>query len=405
MALQDLITEMNEAKGEARADAPPQTPPPTVPQTPPAAKDDTPPAPPKAPETKAPETPPAQPKAQPAQTIPKDPPFVKQPKETPPTQEGTPPATLGAPVLEPGPDVFSTRLSELTAGKVKNDKDLTRFLERQAQLEVEAEKGFQPKFKDERAKLVHQLITENPGKEPEALMRTLRAISFNQEGKTAKDVLFEGYLLDPKNSDLTPLRAQELFEIEYAEKYDDIENNPLKKRELELAVRASNEAINKIQSDFKAPEAKAEEINKEVVSAVSAAVQNFGGVRLSFTDNPQETDYLNVAIENPQELQAIQNEILNPAQAYNEFLAEFGDFKTKEDYDKLTREVYERRNHRQLRMEAFKHGAKLERIKVINEMRNASNPRDVSHAGTPAPAGKTSFLQAWENAENAKKTG
>lgn len=232
-------------------------------------------------------------------------------------------------------------------------------------------------------------------------MRVLRAASFKPEGKTPKDVLFEAYLLDPNNSDLSPLTAQEYFEAEYDEKYRDVDTNLIAKRKLEVDTKLANEQIQKIQSEFKATDEVPQQISREVESAVAEAIDTFGGVSLSFSDNPQENELLNVALDDPQELQAIREEILNPNEAYNEFLSQF-DFKSPQGWQDLTRELYERRNHKEIRQRAFEHGRALERISMAKELRNSSEPGRIENTGN-APAGtQKGFFETWAEAEQRK---
>lgn len=398
MALADVIREMNEEGGRsAREGSPlvvsqgtPPTPPATPSPEPPPTTQTAPPA------VIPPATPPATPQAK---TIPKDPPFVK-----PTAAQATPPGGAEPAVVPPvtvPEDVLHSRLSELTGGSVKTTKDLLAVLEQRKQLEEQAKKGFEPKFKDERAKLVHQLLVDNAGREPEAAMRTLRALNFSPEGKTEKDFLFEAYLLDPKNSDLTPLSAQRFFEAEYEQKYSDLTDNPLRQREQQLAVKDAKAMIEKIQSDFKLAEEQPLKVSKEVEGAIAAAVQNFGGVKLSFSDNPQESEMLTVTLDNPQELQTIQSAILNPDDAYNKFLSNF-DFRTPQGYADLAREIWERNNHAMLRQQAFDHGRKLGKLDKVNEIRNASNPKDISNVGLPGAAPKETFFGNWEKAQQGR---
>lgn len=411
MSLADTLKDLNENGGQTPAAATP----PAAPQTPitPAASTPVapviPPATPAAPAAQVPPTPAIPKPATPVGTIPKDPPFVKQPPAqaaapVTPAPGATPPATDVVPQAqtpqEISDDVFHAHLSKLTGGSVKSVSEITALVERYSQLEEQAKKGFEPKYKNERAKVVHQVLDKYVGQEAEAGMRILRAMNFKPEGKSEKDFLFEAYLLDPKNSDLPPLDAQRYFEAEYDAKYSDVENNLLQQRDKVQAVRAAKEAIASIQKDFVVADQQPAQISQEVESAIKGALENFGGVRLAFSDNPAENELMSIPVDDPQVLAAIQEEITSPDKAYNEFVSQF-DFSTEEGYQELVREIYQRNNHREIAQQAFAHGAKLERIKVLNELRNASTPQDISNVGTPPPAAKQSFLGTWEGAQKA----
>lgn len=375
MALQDIILQMN----SGGAEVPVETPKEPAQTTPPA-------------------TPTPEPAKQPESTQPE--PVAAQPQKDTTAPAGTNNATQPAKPDEdldiPTEKVYGY-LSKVTGGTIKSEEEFASMVNHYNELLEQAEQGFQPKFKDERAKLVYQILAENEGREPEAAMRTLRAISFNPEGKSAKEVLFEAYLLDPKNSDLGPIEAQKYFEAEYEDKYSDVDGNPIKERQQALAVREANEAIKKIKDSFKATDEPVRQISEQVESAISSAVEKFGGVKLAFTDNPQEGDYFTMTVE-PQELQALKQDALNPQEWWAKFL---GEFETEKgfDYQAFIREFHEMRNHHKKAELAHKNGFKLGQLAKINEVRNASDPKRIDQAQPAGPAGKQTLYEAWASAE------
>lgn len=383
MALQDIIEQMNSG-GAAVIEPQAATIPAPVAQTPP-----TPPVTPPTPTPAGPVTPTDT--AIPAVDPLKD--TTTEPAAEP--NSVTPPATPNADLDIPD-EKFYGHLSKMTGGTIKSEEEFAGLITHYNELLEQAEQGFQPKFKDERAKVAYQILAENEGREPEAAMRTLRAISFNPEGKSAKDVLFEAYLLDPRNSDLGPIEAQRYFEAEYDEKYSDVDGNPIKERQQALAVRDAKEAINKIKDGFKASEEPARQVSEKVVGAISSAVDKFGGVKLAFTDNPQESDYLNMAVV-PQELEALKQDALNPQDWWNDFV---GQFETEKgfDYQAFVREFHEMRQHQKKATLAYQHGYKLGQLAKINEVRNATDPKRIDQAQPASPAGKGTLLDAWSNA-------
>ena len=298
-------------------------------------------------------------------------------------------------------EIFFSRLSELTGGKVKSQPDFEGFLKGRDELQAQVEKGLETKFPNERAKWAYELIQQNEGQEVQAAMRTLRALSFSPEGKEAKDVLFEAFLLDPKNSDLTPTKAAEIFNASYDKKYGDMEGDLLKQREHELSVRDAKEAIQKLQNDFKATDerpaqaAKAKEVEESVISAVKGLN---GGLKIEFSDKPTENDILNIPTDNPQLLKDLQEQVLNPDQTYNELVSQFNT-ENGFDYKGLVKEMYERANHKQIRQMAFEQGKKIGRLEKINEARNASNPKGLAALASSGGAGKAkNFEEAWSGA-------
>lgn len=371
---------------------------------PPETKTETPPATP--PTTQAPSTEPKAGEKPPEQT----PPATEPKKDTATTDPkpgeapvATTPPTTGAEVEVPDP-AFYGRLSKLTEGSIKNEQDFIGFVNHYNELLEQAEQGFKPKFKDERAKLVHQLLADNAGREPEAAMRTLRALAFNPEGKTAVDKLFEAYLLDPMNSDLGPIEAQSLFQAEYNALYSDVEENPLKKRQLDLAVRKAEETINKVKTDFKPAEdpqpEQARKISEQVERSIHEAVNNFGGIKMAFTDNPQESDYLTMAIDDPKELESLKQDLSNPPEWWNNFMGQFtnaeGQF-DKNSYNAFTREFYEMTHHAEKAQLAYEHGRKSMELEFINKARNSSDPKKPADLGQPGAVetGPKSLTEAW----------
>jgi len=360
---------------------------------------------------------PAKPKA--GETLTKDKNTPPQPKLVEKTEPANPPAAAapGAPPVE-APQapaapantelVFSERLSSLTDGHLKTEDDFVGMVQHYNQLLAQAEEGFKPKFKDERAALAYQILAGNAGSEPEAAMRTLRALNFKPEGKSPKDVLFQAYLMDPKNQDLSETQAKDLFEADYNETYaglnPDNENENTKKlaqRSQDLAVKEALANITKVQSDFKTIEEKPQQMAVEVENSIKKAVENFGGIRVAFTDNPTENDYMNVAINDPRELAAIQEMALNPVGEWNQFMDQFQTEKGF-DYPNYVRAYYERTHAVELRQQAYEHGVEAGKLSEINRLRNASNPKEIHQSGAPGGAEKPlTFMQTWEKAAQA----
>lgn len=339
-----------------------------------------------------------------------DPVFVRKDQEPEPPAEGGPegsaePGDKGTSSPEPAtPDadeVVFSRLSELTEGRLSSEEDFVGLINHYNELVEKAEKGFEPKFADERAKWAYQLLANNAGAEIETAQRTLHALSLKDVDKMdAKSALYNAYLMDPKNFDLTPAEAMEYFEAEYSEKYPDLENNPLLKRNHDVAAREARQQIMKIQSDFKATEAKPQQVSQDVIDNISNTVGNFGGVKIAFSDNPQESDYLTVPIDQ-KEVEQFQKDSLNPNEWLNNTVSQFALPDGRYDYEGYVREMYEMRNHRQIRQLAFEQGKKAGLLEKIRKDRNATTPQEIASVGSGGPAPvqqEGSFFDAWENA-------
>lgn len=302
-------------------------------------------------------------------------------------------------------DVFYSRLSELTGGNVKAEKDLVGWVNHYNELLDKEQKGFEPKFPDERAKWAYQLLQANPGKELETAQRTIRALSLTDriDKLSPKEQLFQAYLLRPENSDMTELQAGPLFEAMYLKKYPDLETDLLQQREHAVEARQAKELISKIISERAAVEAPAQKISKDVEDSIVSTVGKFAGIRLAFTDNPSEADYMNVPLADS-EAQALQESALRPDVWMSEFIDQFKGPNNTYDYDAYVREGWEMRNHKPIRQMAYDHGFKMGELSQINKARNASTPAEINKlgGGPPPPAAKETFFGNWEQAEKER---
>lgn len=405
----DLIAQMNREFTETKEDPtnkpPPAaaTPPPTTPPaTPPAAS--TPPATP--PSTTPPGTPPA---SKTDDYIPPDPSFVRKPTEpaSPPVEgqppvEGTQPPPLATPP-PPVPDaLFYSRLSELTDGHLKEEKDFVQFVTQYNELVDQQQKGFQPQFPSARAKMAYELLQKNPGQELETTQRTLRALSVDVEKKDPKELLFEAFLLDPLNIKAVKSEgeARKFFEADYGQRFNDLENNLHQQLVLQRETEQAKETIAKIQTEWTAANAPAEQQSKDVERYVAQAADNFGGVRLFFTEKPGETDFLNIPVSDPTELERLKFNALNPDKWHAEFANQF-QTQTGYDWAGYLQARYEMENHVEIRQKAYDHGFKLGQAAKVQEHRNSTPPADIGKQAQTPPAPKPaakSMLHAWEEA-------
>ncbi len=296
---------------------------------------------------------------------------------------------------------FYGRLSKMTGGSIKSEEEFAGLITHYNELLDQAEKGFEPKFENERAKLAYQILSQSAGSEPEAAMRTLRAISFNPEGKTPKEILFEAYLVDPKNSDIPAGRHQEYFEAEFEHKYGDLDGNLVKERMLSNEVKEASKTISEIAKSFKTVEAAPAKISEQVQTSIFNAVEDFGGVKLAFSENPQESDYLTMALD-PNEIETLKQDLVQPGNWWNEFVGQFTNSQGQFDdnsYKELAREFFEMKNHQKKAELAYQHGYKLGQLAKVNEARNASNPKEIANTTQAASKGEGTIFDAWEAAK------
>lgn len=402
-SIQDIIRDMNQSQGLEKSTPPPASPDPTPaqptkPNTPSAQKTDEP-------------NPKPEPKPSDTATSkslgPKDPAFVRSTDDTsqaPPTEGATATDTKDA---DPAEDVkIFTRLSDLTGGAIKSEQDFRETIEHYNQLIAEAEEGYKPKFKNEAQRLAFDLLSNVPeGQEMETARRTLHTLSLDVTKLSDKDKLFEAYLLDPNNGDLTREQAWEYFDLDFEKRFANASDDKLVERELRIQARKAEETISRTQKDFMAARESAEVPegpNDEVVSAVSKAVKGFGGLELAFSENASEDDMLRIPVEDPQELQQLQEYASDPRKWWNELLKEFS---TKDgfDYEGFTREIYELKNHRKIKSMIYNHGYERGKATQLAKDRNSSsmnkdaalNRGRVPSAPTKEPA---SFAEAFGQA-------
>jgi hypothetical protein len=412
----DLLREMNEEYTQNRNDL---TQPPAPGATPPAATTEqpatpTPGTPPPAATTPAGKQTKPAPGTLPAKTneLPPDPSFVRktdEPTETPAPAAGTPPETGTPPAEQAVPDeLFYSRLSALTDGGLKQESDLVRLVNHYNELLDKEEKGFEPKFPNERAKMAYRMMQANPGKELETALRTARALQLGDQVDklVPKELLFEAYRMKPENSDITnDPKVREYFEAEYADKFSDLENNLVQQRKHANEVREAKESIATMQKGWEAAEAPAQAISKEVVAALTNSVENFGGIRLAFSDNPQENEYLNIPVTDENEKRRLLDNALNPDKWFQQFFKSF-EGPQGYDYQGLARTMYMIDHLDELQQQAFDHGTRIENIRRIAKERNSSTPTDISRPGGTPPAPvqtNESFLGNWEKAQKAQE--
>lgn len=404
----ELIREMNRTGGleEPAPAAPTPTPSPT-----PAAPAASEPAKPAEPANPAPKS-----TTEPINKDPKDkdykvsdPPFVPQGEKSDlPADEEEPnkPQTTTEEGQTPPPavddDAVYSRLSDLTDGSVKSEEDLVSLINSYNELVEQSEKGFEPKFPDERTKWAYQILSQNPETALETVERTIHALKLKDvKEMSPKDALFNAYFIDPKNYDLSLLEARDYFEADFQKKYPDLENDPLQKRALEVAGREAKQSILKVQEDFKTTEAKPQQISKDVIDSVTKVVSNFGGVRIAFTENPQENDYLNIPLEGDEK------DLLHNALYPNEWLNSMLERHQTEngfDYQSYIQERFEMINHKEIRQKAYEQGIRVGQRMKANEDRNSTTKKEIEElARTPAPAiareEPGSLYDAWGKAQ------
>lgn len=413
--LLDTIRSLNSSGGQEPAPpAPPSNPEPT-PAAPAAPVQQ-----PVAPAAQAPAVP-AQPTPTPAAPAPPaddkklpDPPFLerllnKQPvipaAQEPAAAPAAPAAAAPTPPATPEPAGDFSRLSALTEGRIKTEEDFKSFVDNHNQLLEQVKEGVKPKFEDKRKQLAYDLITSATGDSIQVAKRQLEALSLDTKTLPAKELLFSEFMLDPSNADLSPSQMKELFDLDYDQRYVDIENNPLLKRQHEIAARRAKESIEKIQNEWQAAQpAEPGKIPDDVVASVASVAKEFTGLKFSFSDTPTDNELLNIPA-NPTEVARIQQAMINPAEDFSTFTGKFKKPDGSFDFKGYFQEKYERENHKEIRQKFLEHGKTLGRLEEIQKNRNASTPADLSDKGRSAApiVPQKNFMDTMVDAVNANK--
>jgi hypothetical protein len=408
-SISDLIRDFNENQG---LDPKKDTPPPVQDIPDPAAK------PADAPDPKTPD--PAKPdlKTPSSTTIPpKDPEWANRNGDKPKPAGDAAASTekTDDPAQKPGdvdPAVGQqtySRLSELTSGTIKSENDFLGLIDRYNELATQAEEGFKPKFKNDAHRHAFELLAAaSEGQELDVARRTLHTLSLDTSKLKGKDLLFEGFLLDPENSDLTREQAWELFDEDFEKKYSGASEDKLLARELQKKERQAKELIEKTQGDFKTASSKASEepqVDPKVMASVKRAVDEFGGLTMGFSDDAAENEMLSIAADDPEELERLNRYVLNPQEYWKDLIQ---DHTTEQgfDYPGFVRTMYEHSNLQKIKRLVYDHGFETGKLSVLNKDRNSTTKSEKVKDTARVPAGgkkeAANFYEAFDNALNGR---
>lgn len=294
------------------------------------------------------------------------------------TPEGESVKTDAKPGEQAGAQAF-TRLSELTEGAVKSEKDFVDLVNHYNELVTAAQEGFKPKFRNDAHKHAFELLASAAeGKELETGRRTLHTLSLDTSTLKGKDLLFQGFLLDPDNADLSgDPNAREIFEKWYEKSFSDPED-VLIKRNIQKAERQAKELIEKTQKDFKDKAVIATEepkVDPKVMQSVKNAVDGFGGFKLAFSENAPEDELLNIPVDDPKEFETLERYVTNPQNFWSDLMQQFTG-PTGFDYPGFVGRMYEFMNLEKTRTRIFEHGKKMGQRAQVNRDRNSSTRED-----------------------------
>lgn len=336
----------------------------------------------------------------------RDPPFVNSDKGTPPATDPDKTGASAAPKTDPEkdtPNVFS-HLETYTSGRIKSEDDFREVMDHYNELLDKEEKGFEPQFRSDQHKLAYEMLSGvKPGTEIDVARRNLRTLSIDTAKLSGKDLLFEAFLLDPENSDLTPEKAQEYFEADFQSRFSDVEHNLLQKRALEKEERKAKELIQGTQDKFLKSSTEGEKtgvVDEKTVQAIKKASEGFAGIKLAFTENAEDKDLLTIEASD-EELASLEHHAQNPTQWWKDFVSQF-ETENGYDYNAFVRNFYELTNINKVKQLTYEHGLKQGQQRQINKDTNFSASQSAAQKGrTPASQGKEpgSIYEAWAGAQ------
>lgn len=320
-----------------------------------------------------------------------------------------------------------TRLSELSNGAVKSIDDITSLVEksqttaaRLQELENQVKEGVKPKFPNEKAEWIYNYLTQDNQiqdyKKVEGLFRTL---SLDTTKLEPKDLLFEQFLLDPKNAHLSADKAKRIFDKQYERKYGKMkyeeeneygEKIPVVDEELEyeheLAVREAKERIEKLQGEFKNAKSETpeqqnnEQVLQQIRSSVEKAVGEFNGLSYDFSieDDGQSLKFdMKFPLDEKEREQVLKEHIedaSNPNQWLQKKLNDFVDKQGQLDFEAWTDWLYEVKNLDKIVTEAFKQGFHSNKETMLKKLKNQQGIK--SHQEKPDNKAKTVAEQILE---------
>jgi hypothetical protein len=253
-------------------------------------------------------------------------------------------------------------------------------------------------FPNEQAKRAYEWASKFKGAEDVAFKQYLHVQSLDLEQGDPKQVLFEAYKL--KNQDLSEADARELFEDEYSKKYEDAFDEDEPNRVAQIAhkrdLNAAKEELRKIQDEFNAPsemqvkQDNYDQVIQEFSKKSEAALQDFMGVQIPFTDDENQDLKVEASME---ELNQIKEYVTNPNKFFMDFI---GQFQKGDDFDHtgFVQAVYEFQHRDKIQELSYKHGVQVGELKKLTE---AKNPEKPIQPNTPQPK-KESLLEAWQKA-------
>lgn len=197
-------------------------------------------------------------------------------------------------------------VQKISGGALNKLDDINSLIHENNKLRAELEKPREPKFVNEKAKLIFEYANKAAGFELQSARQLLHVVSLGEIDKLSdKDAQFEAFMLT--RPDLTREKGRQLFEADYEERFSDIENNLLQADKHSLATRDAKNKLKDLQDQFsKASEAQAKndngvdpKVTESIHNSINESLPEFGGLSIPLGDGDSEV--LNIPLNAEEE--------------------------------------------------------------------------------------------------------
>lgn len=272
-----------------------------------------------------------EPEAQPSVEPTAEQPSEEKPATEPESNQAEPATTTEE--KEPTQPDYSSLYSDLGVDSVDTIK--TRLQEYESlKSEIETLRN-QPKpeleFPSEGAKKLYEYATKFAGMETEKAREFLHIQALDVSKLSPKEALWEDFLLDEDNSDLSREEARQLFDLKYGEAFDE-DADPLKKRDAIVQANKAKRRLSEKQTDFSSikkssdanpPEADpkvSEQKQAELKRNVEKALQGYD----TFKAQIDKDKSIDIRIESS-DAGKIREAMENPVKFINDTILQFAD--------------------------------------------------------------------------------
>ena len=283
-------------------------------------------------------------------------------------------------------EIFNEHLADYTQNQIQSIQDINNLIAENERLKNQPQ---QPEFTSESAKQLFEFAQNSAN--PLAMGRNyLQAVALDVPSLNDKQKLFEAYVLDEQNSDLTREQAVEYFNEEYEQKYGDAEESLMQKRQLTLDVRAAETKIKSIQEQALSAQTKDSETAPsegptpeqldEIHGSIDQSLEQMAAISIPAGDD----NAFNFEVSSEDDLEAFASASKDPMSwlqgQINSFQQSNGTF----DYDGYNAFIGSLLFSSQIAEGIFKHGQNNGTKQVVENLQNPVKPG----SDTPQMPGK-----------------